>query len=291
MSRPIYIIGIIESLASKAFSDLGFLPYLKLEPPPGALISYATVLKSQRVKEAIMPLFKRIKDKGGIAMLDSGAFSAYSRGLKISITDYISFIREVKDCLTCAVCLDVIGDAEATAFNYKIMLDSGIADEVYILPVYHAGSSISNLKELAVDVDWIGVGGVARLQTRYRLNLFRQIAVAVPDKSLHFFGVSDPKLISAYWPYSFDSSQWSLLAAMGQVWMSTNRRVSLTRHLKTYLADGLVEQVEEFASEYGLTLKMLVDSREARHLFNYMESLKLFELIKRKTAIKRQSVF
>ena len=51
--------------------------------------------------------------------LDSGAYSAWSKGVTIDIDEYISFIKKNIKYITVYANLDVIGDPEATYRNQK----------------------------------------------------------------------------------------------------------------------------------------------------------------------------
>jgi hypothetical protein len=57
-------------------------------------------------------------------MLDSGAFSAYNSKHNIKLEDYIKFLHEHPH-IDIYYNLDVIGDAEATWKNQKIMEENG----------------------------------------------------------------------------------------------------------------------------------------------------------------------
>ena len=76
--------------------------------------------------------------------LDSGAFSAWTRGVEIDIQKYIEFIKQNQDVITVYANLDVISpgrfsmgtkeSAELTLRNQKIMEQAGLSP----LPVFHS---------------------------------------------------------------------------------------------------------------------------------------------------------
>ena len=77
-------------------------------------------------------------------MLDSGAFSAYTKGESVNLAEYMAYIKKYEKYFTCYVNLDVIGDAEASARNQAIMEANGL----HPMPVFHIGEEFVHLKKL-----------------------------------------------------------------------------------------------------------------------------------------------
>lgn len=74
-------------------------------------------------------------------MLDSGAYSAFTKGKNISPLDYVTYIKENAEYISYCIALDVIGDAEITKRYYEILRLMGINP----LPVFHYEVSIDYL--------------------------------------------------------------------------------------------------------------------------------------------------
>ena len=83
--------------------------------------------------------------------LDSGAYSALTKGAKIDIQDYIKFIKENLSVLDLYANLDVIYNAEATLANQQIMEKEGLSP----IPCYHAGEDFSYLQYYIKNYDYI----------------------------------------------------------------------------------------------------------------------------------------
>jgi len=71
------------------------------------------------------PLGEKEKERKLDIFLDSGAFSAYTQKAVIKLDDYIAFIKKYAKYITVYANLDVIGDAEATLKNQKLMERQG----------------------------------------------------------------------------------------------------------------------------------------------------------------------
>jgi hypothetical protein len=106
--------------------------------------------------------------------LDSGAYTAWTKGQTIDVRDYIKFVREAEPWIAIYANLDVIpggsdrvrttADAEASAAqsvrNLQIMKDAGLKP----LPVFHQGEHFRWLDRMLVDgEDYIGISTAKNL--------------------------------------------------------------------------------------------------------------------------------
>src|SRR5271167_4127513 len=96
-------------------------------------------------------------------LLDSGAFSAWSLGREVSLTDYITFIKANPDSIAHSINLDVIipedpeKAAEAGRKNFLEMRNAG----VNCIPVHHAREQLKWLELMCTDCKYIGVSGTS----------------------------------------------------------------------------------------------------------------------------------
>ncbi len=152
--------------------------------------------------------------------LDSGAFSAKTKGIEINIQDYISFVKENEDYIDVYANLDVIGDAEATWKNQKIMEDAGL----HPLPVFHIQDSMPYLYK-CLDYKYFCLGGIAKgYSTQERrdwldmcFNIICDSPDATPKNKVHGFGMTSLDLMIRYPWYSVDSTSWVLTGRFGAV--------------------------------------------------------------------------
>lgn len=142
--------------------------------------------------------------------LDSGAFSAFTQGIKIDIDKYIEFIKQI-DSDDIYANLDVIGDEEATYQNWLYMKSKGLNP----LPVIHYGADKKwfeiYLKEHKVD--YLALGGLVPY-TKQRKKLqnwldfsYCQIRPYFPVRT-HLFGITTNWVLERYPAYSCDSTGW-----------------------------------------------------------------------------------
>jgi len=138
--------------------------------------------------------------------LDSGAFSAFTRGAKIDIQQYIQFIKDNK--ISIYASLDVIGDAKKSYENYLIMRQAGLRP----IPAFHYGEDFAFFEEYLETEDYVAIGGVAQLKMTDRLipfldKCFRTVHKYWPKK-IHGFAITRTALLKRYPFYSVDSTSW-----------------------------------------------------------------------------------
>ena len=141
--------------------------------------------------------------------LDSGAYSAFSRGEKIDLDEYIEFIKNNKQHIKTYAGLDVIGDWQATRKNIEYMEAHGLQP----LPTFHVGSPLTELHRLCDKYDYIALGGLVPLATqRVKMESWLNTCFSVikdywPVK-VHGFGVNSFWSWKKYPFYSVDATSW-----------------------------------------------------------------------------------
>lgn len=154
-----------------------------------------------------------IKLDGRKYFLDSGAFSAYTQGIKIDIYKYIKFIKKTSSIWTVVNGLDVIGDYKTTAKN----LETIEAERITPLPTFHTRSPLEELHRLCKRYDYLALGGLVPLAMKKREiriwldNCFAVIRQYWPKK-IHGFGVNSYNLWLEYPFYSVDSTSWRIFS-------------------------------------------------------------------------------
>lgn len=145
-------------------------------------------------------------------VLDSGAYSAWHSGKEINIDE---LIEETKNPYWKeSVCLDVIGNAEASLKNALYMLERG--SPAY--PVFHIGDSWEILQEYCKKFDKVGLscrfGEPESTSMKWLDNCF---ARAWPHK-FHSFGWIKEGMLEKYPFHSADASSWILSPAAFGTW-------------------------------------------------------------------------
>lgn len=173
--------------------------------------------------------------------LDSGAYSAWSRGTEIDLDEYCAFIKANIEHIEVYASLDVIpgkpGEhasqqaretaAEQSWENYLYMLNEGLKP----LPVYHYGEPDRFLtRMLDYGCDYIGIGGLVAVTSKMRRHWLDRVFTALTDAKgmpiikTHGFGMTAIPLVFRYPWYSIDSTTWIKITANGAVYLPQMRR-------------------------------------------------------------------
>jgi len=154
--------------------------------------------------------------------LDSGAFSAFTKGVTINIEEYITFIKENQNVIAVYANLDVIGDPAGTLTNQKIMEAAGLNP----LPCFHYGEDINYLKIYLENYDYLALGGMVPISTTDLIPwldmIFSQYICdqqGTPKIKVHGFGLTSLKLMLRYPWYSVDSTSWVMTGRMGSIYV------------------------------------------------------------------------
>ena len=135
-------------------------------------------------------------------IVDSGAFTAWNTGAKITMEGYTSFLKVLPaEWEIRAVQLDVYGNPEATYENWKRMLDLGLTD---IMPVFTRGDTLERLEEFYSATDYVMFGGIAF--GGENKNYIKWFSEANKGRKVHWLGFTDMRFIKHFKPTSVDSS-------------------------------------------------------------------------------------
>ena len=218
--------------------------------------------------------------------LDSGAFSAYTLGVELSVDDYCNYIKRnmdilrVEDNAVMASVLDGIGDPLQTYRNQLHMEALGAKP----LPCFHAGEDERYLEHYVRNYEYITLGGMVGSSTKQLcIWLDRMWERYLTDGSgrprlkVHGFGITAIPIVERYPWYSVDSSSWIQTAAFGSIitpqWgpLSVSEK-SPSRHDAGQHATTLtaIEQdyVLQMLEKQGFTYERLSSVYESRAAYN-----------------------
>lgn len=249
--------------------------------------------------------FDKLKDfiKPGKLFIDSGAFSAWTKGSKVNVKEYINWLNERSEDINLCGQVDVIpGDrvfgatpkqvreaAQATWNNYLFMRKR-LKNPEALLYTFHVGEPIEFLKqalewrdENGNPISYMAFGGMvgksAKIRDVFLEKCFRTIRESSnPNIKVHAFGMTDFDLLEKYPIYSADSTSWIMVGAMGNV-MSDYGNITVSNnqiHDKNHYSHLPKKAIEDFnrtIQEFGFTLDELAEHRDNRILFNalYMQ--------------------
>jgi len=164
------------------------------------LVSYAVLKGSGR----ILTYVEKHPDSFEI-IIDSGAYSALTRGLVVTVEEYSEWITTFNPKVQCNgfFQLDVIYDQQKTKENLALHEKLGVK----VIPVFTYASCPEEIKLLNHYIStypYIGCGGV-RKKRNYAHWLLQQ---CTDSSKVHLFAFSNPSLLNCYKPKSCDHSTW-----------------------------------------------------------------------------------
>lgn len=185
---------------------------------PHVLESYHYVNKQKYVDD--------MRRDNAQVFLDSGAFSAFTLGVDISIEEYCAYIIRNKDIIRkedgvmMASVLDGIGDPLQTWRNQLEMEQRGAKP----LPCFHAGEDEKYLEWYVKNYEYITLGGMVGTSTKQLCvwldRIFNNYLIdgsGNPRIKVHGFGITAVPVMERYPWYSCDSSSWIQSAAFGAI--------------------------------------------------------------------------
>lgn len=235
---------------------------------------------------------KKIRHDGVKVFLDSGAFSAFTKGVEVDITKYCNYIKQNMDIIEhvdgilCASVLDGIGDPQKTYDNQMEMERQGVKP----LPCFHYGEDERYLEWYVANYDYITLGGMVPISTKQLIYWLDRLwdkyltdGAGRPKIKVHGFGLTSLPLMKRYPWFSVDSSTWVqwaangmiLLPGMGQVNVSeqSSFRKKLNQHIQTFSEPekfALMEKIAELGFDVS-RLSELYYSRWAYNLWAFQE--------------------
>jgi hypothetical protein len=153
-------------------------------------------------------------------LLDSGAYSAFTRCEVIDIVAYGEFLKQHKGRIDYAAGLDVIGDAEGTRKNQEQLDAMGVKT----IPCFHCGEPWEYLEHYAANYDFIALGGLMKAGDTNQLRAWLDQAwTKLVDSDgyaklkVHGFGLTIMSLVRRYPWFSVDSTSWVKKSRFGQI--------------------------------------------------------------------------
>lgn len=243
--------------------------------------------------------FKTIPNNQHKLFIDSGAFSAWTKGKQIDIDEYIEFINKYKDYITVAASVDSIPglpkssvlaskeevkkSADLTWFNFLYMRNKLINPDK-LLYTYHVGEPFSYLEQ-ALNyeddrgyINYIAIGGLvgkSKDVVDEELTKINQILDSSknPNLKIHLFGMTQLPVLEKYKCSSADSTTFIMEACYGNIRVNgkivhISDQGELNDKNFVNLNPALKEEVIKFLDTLGFTLDQVQESAEYRKLVN-----------------------
>ena len=189
--------------------------------------------------------FNLIQSQFSHIFIDSGGFSARTKGKEINVEEYANYLKMVEANKKPGIDLVYanldLADTEGTLRNQKYLEGQGLTP----IPVYHASELFDGDTKTFFDYiekyDYIAIGGVVSCgysheQITHYLNfIFKHTKNKV---KVHGFGITNKKIIRQYPFYSVDSTSWQQGMRYGGTVDIRGKSVSLKS--KKQMLDGNV---------------------------------------------------
>jgi len=254
-------------------------------------------------------------------LADSGAFTSWSKGHKVDISQLIKTYHRIVDKLDTSkvqpylINLDVIpgskgktaGTEEIEAAIKESDVNFNILNKEFgdiVIPVYHQNESEARLAEVDAMADYICVSPRNDLPEWTRVKWSEEVHSKLPPgKRTHGLATTGANMMNRVPWYSVDSAAWLYSGAMGKVdcwhggkWVSINiskespDRYNERKHYDN--ADKLVRQViEERAAFHNIEVSKLRDDHMARKLLNGLEIIEFLKEFKFEPKLMQDGLF
>ena len=270
-------------------------------------------------KKAIDKYMERLKPQK--LFIDSGAFSAWTKGKIIDVDEYINWINQRSDFIDLYGQIDVIpGDirhgataeqvkeaAQATWENYLYMRPKMVKPEG-LLYTFHVGEPydyLRNALEWRDDkgdlIPYIALGGMVGkpmpVKRSFLATCFKIISESSnPNIKVHAFGMTSLDLLESYPITSADSTSWIMAGANGNIMtdvgiIAVSDQMSKLPEHYSHLPSKLQKSFEDSLSEFGFTLDELRHSRDNRIMFNARYMQKKISELQYRPGPKKTSLF
>lgn len=233
--------------------------------------------------------------------IDSGAFSAWTKGKKIDIDEYITFINTYKEYLTICASVDTIPgkprgstlaseqevkEASQKTWENFLYMRSKMDNVDKLLYTFHAGEPWEYLVQALDYVDdkgpinYIALGGLVGKNKDVIINFLDKAFEYImksknPNLKVHAFGMTRLDILEEYPFTSADSTSWLQTANFGNITIGSKNICLSDRKL---LSDdniinkntALYEDVVKIIEDKGFTLEELQTNSESRLKFNVL---------------------
>jgi hypothetical protein len=197
-------------------------------------------------------------------VLDSGAFSAHSRGINIDVAEYADTALELMandPKLSEVYSLDVIGDWRASERNTQYLWGRGVP----AIPCYHVGEPEDVLMGLCRDYKKVALGGAVGFRAKGKWA--RQCFARVWPKALHGFGFGGIRDIMDLPWHSVDATNWELRPGKFGLWRAFgNTSVSWRKPRNVSAEVAFYLRLERSVqSKWGREMERLAPQLEGLH--------------------------
>jgi hypothetical protein len=151
-----------------------------------------------------------------LLFLDSGAYSVWTGQSKITITEYLRFLKLYGDRFDAYFNLDDdFDDPDHNQWNQQYLEEQLPPGAKKPVPVVHSKTDPFGEFEFYAQMghDFIAIGSTTKIPSA----VFDKIKNTYPNIRVHMFGNLDRKILRDHTPYSADATTWADVAGIGDI--------------------------------------------------------------------------
>lgn len=241
---------------------------------------------------------KRGAAKGNL-FIDSGAYSAHTRGKEIDVDAYIKYVNDLDDEIALVAQLDKIPgdykkkktqqqleDAPRLSWENYLYMRERLKSPEKLLPIFHQGEEyrwLENMLNARFDGEPIGYIGLSpandmplSAKDKFLDRCYTIIRKSSnPNVKTHIFGMTTLSILEKYPVYSADSTTWIMQGAMGSI-VTKYGSIPVSEGI-THASDHLLKlpkaiqkDIQNYVESHGYNLEGLSTSYKDRIDFNIM---------------------
>lgn len=301
------------------------MEYYVVKPPYKNIVDYclehkiAMMLSYYSDKKTAYDNFlkprKERAEKGlgnGKLFMDSGAFTAWTKGATIDVDEYCNYISEYGEYVDYFGQLDTIPKvggtakeaeeaAKSTLENYKYMV-SKVKYPQKVVFTFHVGEPIEVLQEALTwgkehkDImQMIAIGGMVKKNADDKHSVISRVFGAIreiyPEVKVHLFGCTSKQYFLDYPATSGDSSNYIMSATKGGVWTPGGLYGFGEKKDKNHYLlqrQDVKEAIDKYLKEIDMPAELLMEHAKHRLLANIKYIEREFYLKKVENKTRRQ---
>jgi len=276
-------------------------------------------LQSQLLDRRNIDCWISSKSNESKLFVDSGAYTAYTKGITVNVDDYINYLNSISKGCTIFAQLDTIPgqmgkpktveeriNAPRLSWENYIYMRERLLQPEKLIPIFHQGEDyywLWNMLEWTDDngehIPYIGISpaiDVPGLEEFLTTSFDIISRSSNPNVKTHAFGMTRLKLLELY-PYtSADSTSWKLSAAMGSIYTPWGTIYISDRGTadKSYI-DNQPKEAQERLYSYiescGFTFGEAAKFDYVRYIINIQYLMKWAKDYKFRGGVKKKKLF
>lgn len=246
---------------------------------------------------------RKNKDCKSKLFIDSGAFTAHTKGAELDVDEYIDYINANEDIFTVYAQVDKIPgtfgipytreqllEAPKLSFDNYLYMAPKLKNRDKLIPIFHQGENFKWLKNMLEYIDergehikYIGISTRNDASRSEKYDWLRQVFNIIkrssnPDVKTHAFGMTSFPLLESFPFTSADSTAWIMVSVNGNIYTDIGTVLvsdKSTNNPKHYIHMPKEKQdyIKKYVEDRGFDIQELAVDYKQREFFNigYMQ--------------------